>query len=672
MGVKQAKESKKTSSKDDTKEVLSLKKKIYTGANNFKELDDVLRNSFTAIKKDMLQLQEVQHQQLLKLNETRQSISGSTADFITVDKFNVIKIKIGELNENMKKLWELDKKLIEVDAKAMPEADFDKQASEWENEFEKVRQDIKEIRSTSIDEDQLNKLVQDLNEEFDSMKEHLDELRRIKDSITSGELEKRTKSIAHELEDLRREFQRIHKLTQEHVTPKQVESLIGDINQEFDEIKNSFKELESEIKDCVKVADLKKTTTVIEAKIAGIRKEMSVLNDAQKDLIRKDQVDVLLDDINNEFNDVKTSISDVENRINKDMNQFMPEEQIKKQTDRISTSITKLKTDLIAKEKELKTLKAHLKKDYFNNSQAQTLVDDMNDEFDGTKKYLGILGSELKQLRKDGFSKKEIESRIKKINDEFDRQDGAIVQLDKNIETFRSKAEKEMMKKKQAEALVEDINKEFDSLRKSMKQNSHDIDTTRKITNKNLKSYVKRKEFNDDLVEVRTAINDIHDAVTSGLVPNKKFNKISNYFKKSIHSLESDTVSKSRFNALVDEVDSLKVMIKKNRVSKADEKKIVATSQKLAKLKKKKNNVKLEKVKHSKDFVPFKKSYFVGNLLIVVAFLSLVASIVTFFLNQLAWTDKLAIFSVGAFVIGLIIRIIVIVNRTKLVNGHRK
>jgi len=64
--------------------------------------------------------------------------------------------------------------------------------------------------------------------------------------------------------------------------------------------------------------------------------------------------------------------------------------------------------------------------------------------------------------------------------------------------------------------------------------------------------------------------------------------------------------------------------------------------------------------------IPYRKSYFFGNFLIFASFVVLGVSVYQFFQGNFGLTDKLALGSVIAFIIGLFIRIVVIVKRSKL------
>ena len=104
------------------------------------------------------------------------------------------------------------------------------------------------MKESAVDDKQLQTLVEDINEEFDSLKRHMDDIRQIKDTIKSGEFEKRTNSLKAEIAEVRVDHKALKSEFSKFSTQSQIESLVSDINKEFDSLKAETKELWSGLK----------------------------------------------------------------------------------------------------------------------------------------------------------------------------------------------------------------------------------------------------------------------------------------------------------------------------------------------------------------------------------------------------------------------------------------
>src|SRR3990172_10593673 len=75
------------------------------------QLNRALENSFGNIKKDMNEIKFALSSQAEQQLTLKKNLDAARTEVVTTDKFNVLKIKIGEINEGLKKVWDLEKQL---------------------------------------------------------------------------------------------------------------------------------------------------------------------------------------------------------------------------------------------------------------------------------------------------------------------------------------------------------------------------------------------------------------------------------------------------------------------------------------------------------------------------------------------------------------------------------
>jgi len=134
--------------------------------NSIRGLNIRLRNSFATIKQDMQDLKQSQMASLRSSKEIRNELSGMKENFVSKDKFNVLKIKIGDLNEDVKKLGKVEKDLDKLKETSAKKEAIEKQLSEMKKELKGMD---KNIENTAT-EKQMEKLIEEVNSEFDLVK----------------------------------------------------------------------------------------------------------------------------------------------------------------------------------------------------------------------------------------------------------------------------------------------------------------------------------------------------------------------------------------------------------------------------------------------------------------------------------------------------------------------
>jgi len=591
----------------------------FSKSKNFKDLDENLKLAFGNIKNDMTALREGLHQQGMKVVELVQDVKESKADFITVDKFNIIKIKIGELNENLKKLWEIEKKLEDLDRKTVAESDFDKHTGKVENELAKLKQDLTALDNTSATEAQLKDFAQDINSEFDGIKQGIEELRSIKDSITRAEMDKRTNLLNKHADDVRKDFEKVRSEVKDKINVKDVEAFVFDVNKEFDVLKKAIVDFKDDSRRFVTSNDFEKSLDKLDSKVDGTNQKLTVV------------VDEFSKGMESAFKDFLK----VHERTSKEL------------VSEFTASEERLSEEIAENKKEMK--------DFVTRKQAENLLKDLNKEFDALKDDSDKLTKGLAELSKGSASKEELHAAFDNLRESLLETNQAMKEMYGNV--------------------LKALKHDSDDMNRKIKDNSQDINEIEKAVGKELKLYVLKDELEAELEAMQKELDKMPTSTD-----------VDKHLRNSISVLEDEYVEKKQFNKLVDVVSMLQERVELQReLVKEKKKELKAYGKQLKSAKKaekklakyeaeyssmvEKSQKAVKKAKNGKNGKAvkdkeYRKSSFLANFLIVVAFLLLIAAIGFFFSGMSGLTDSLSIAAVVCFVLGIIIRIVVALKRS--------
>ncbi|MBW2999919.1 hypothetical protein KY339_04550, partial [Candidatus Woesearchaeota archaeon] len=230
---------------------------------NFKELNTALRNSFSAIKKDMQDLKDNQSSQIRESKKLKQELGEMTKNFVSVDKFNVLKIKIGDLNEDIKEALRIKDDMKSFDQENQKRLKELKKEQKELVEEEKVKRNIElghikerlqeaeRLGKEAVPKTQAKKLIDDLNSEFDGVKQNIKVLEKSGGAAVKEELETFRQKLDKKVTSINQKLDGMLKDKEDFVKRKQVEDLIKDINLEFDQLKERFEEIVNAIEKLV-------------------------------------------------------------------------------------------------------------------------------------------------------------------------------------------------------------------------------------------------------------------------------------------------------------------------------------------------------------------------------------------------------------------------------------
>ncbi len=270
--------------------------------NDFDRLNAILKNSFAAIKMDIDELKEFRTQQLKSSYEQKQEMDRVKEDYVAKDRLNLLKIKIGEINDSLKKVWDIEENLKKLDANKVPKSLFDQKVQELNSEINKrvteIKLSVSQLREDSkqfISKNQIKELIDDVNGEFNIVHKEVAELKSRKEMFSVNEVKKRNEELNRKLDLLAKEIIDTNKKLALMIKKDQVEDLVKQINLELDDMKVEMNEIYKLKKyvsfvesDMIKQKDLRKSTKDIEGDLIDLRDTVSDLKrEFKKDVEKK-------------------------------------------------------------------------------------------------------------------------------------------------------------------------------------------------------------------------------------------------------------------------------------------------------------------------------------------------------------------------------------------------
>jgi len=347
------------------------------------QLKAILKNSFSSIKKDISELKDKQEEALSTGYRLKQDVEKIKDEYVAKDKFNLLKIKVGEVNDTLKKLWDLDSSLEKIEEKKTDKKEFEqrfdrlkeeiarqlselssstnkkvidytnsvtKHIEDVNNNSAKVFSRINEQMKTVATKAQLKSLTTDLNQEFLSLKKEVAELRKIKETITASELEKRTNLINARVDLLAKEVLKTNQNVAQCVTAGQLKKLVQEVNKEFDDLKISAAEVEK----------LKKYMSIVESDslsrkdfaghLSTINSEIDSANKEIRLLVSKKDFEKQAAELNSGIDSAKKEIRE----IRAEARAYAKYDDVEKNTGKLEAAITRRILDL---EKDITALK---------------------------------------------------------------------------------------------------------------------------------------------------------------------------------------------------------------------------------------------------------------------------------------------------------------------------
>ncbi|HII72573.1 TPA: hypothetical protein HA265_07490 [Candidatus Woesearchaeota archaeon] len=690
--------------------------KLGTGisnSKNFRQLDEALKKSFDSIRTEMKSLKEGQHQHGVKIAEAKQAVKDAKADLVTVDKFNILKIKIGELNENMKKVWDIEKKLEDLDRRSLSETEFDKQAVTWNNDIKKLQADLGKMEKDGATEGQIKELAKDVNDEFNKAKKAIEELRNIKDTITKDELDKRSRKLDERAKKTEEAVKEVRKEMSSRVTGAQVEALVEDINKEFDKIKGmvadlkkgekrfaladsteqSLKEMEKKlahvdekIEDAADEMDMK-VQTAVNMLDGEVEKASGRLDKKMEDAVGKvdRKIDTAVGQLDAKMEDavgkVDKKITETGKKVITGLEKYAEsiENAITDFADKAKAKMNSIAEDLGSLEKQTR----QEAKTFVTKKQIENLIEDVNKEFDRTKDEIDDTLKQLKMARKTFADKDDLAAAFSGLSNTIkelqDRTKKSLDEIQARINKETSEIQARM--KRESEQMQQTLGNETKELNRMITQNSKDLAGLEKDAKKEFKQRVRQEELEGELDAIQQEFEKMHADMTSlhkQMATQKDLKSVRGEMKDEQAANAEAFAERKHFEKLSETVDRLQEMIEMQKEAMKDRKKELKEKNKELKVYAKELKAQKKALKEAdKVSLAAKATYpefkrpakpgqkdhkgwrFFGNFLVGAAFVMVAVAIIFFFTGLDEWTDVLSIAAVCCFLLGIVIKIAV-------------
>ncbi|MCX8147388.1 MAG: hypothetical protein N3D84_02885, partial [Candidatus Woesearchaeota archaeon] len=118
---------------------------MYIG--NLNELDEALQKSFSAVKRDIEDLNSRLRMLQSSIIDIQKYLTNMQSDYVTIDKLNALKIKLADVNEEIKRLYRLEEAF-----KLLQERTIEKQKFEM---LKKKIDGFDKLQKTAVTEDKL-------------------------------------------------------------------------------------------------------------------------------------------------------------------------------------------------------------------------------------------------------------------------------------------------------------------------------------------------------------------------------------------------------------------------------------------------------------------------------------------------------------------------------------
>lgn len=284
------------------------------------QLNKALQNSFDAIKRDINDVKVSINAQAEKQASTVKEVEQVKSTAVTNDKINVLKIKMGDINEGLKKIWDMEKQLNALKGPVLHKKDVAAALDDLNAKVASTSLRLADLNKKVATESQLKSVVSGMNVELNKLAQeirkvdvnaiNIDDLRRLDTKFAKrfdsneaalAELRKDTKSLAGKedlkalYENVKKDLSSMQKSNAQYIKEGEVQSLLKNINKEFDGIANDLSSIKKQNKDFVTASQVKNVLDDISDEFDAVESRFGTL----KNLPSKKDVETVKKTVDN-------------------------------------------------------------------------------------------------------------------------------------------------------------------------------------------------------------------------------------------------------------------------------------------------------------------------------------------------------------------------------------
>ncbi|MBI2147092.1 hypothetical protein HYU19_01285 [Candidatus Woesearchaeota archaeon] len=198
-----------------------------------------MQSSFKKVRDDMKQLQQWQQFLVNDARDTRKNLEGLRKDAITNEKFNILRIYLNEVKQELKKAEQLQQSIDGIRTDYLSKKDFQAYAAELLQQLRRVER----VAKQATPQEEFRKLAAEVNTELDHVKEDMAGVENRGGKVVDARIDHFMESFNNKVAELKQQVAQYRDETSRFIKKSHVEELVHDINTEFNTLKQVVEEL---------------------------------------------------------------------------------------------------------------------------------------------------------------------------------------------------------------------------------------------------------------------------------------------------------------------------------------------------------------------------------------------------------------------------------------------